>query len=773
MTWRFCLRGVVQGVGFRPFVWRAALEQNLRGTVANGLEGVVVQLNGTVQQALDFHDYILQHAPPLAKITHHTIASIAETFFDSFTIEESDLNGKPTVLITPDVALCNDCRQELNDPANRRFGYAFTTCTVCGPRYSILRGLPYDRPLTSMKAFEMCEACAAEYHNPENRRFYAQTNSCPDCGITLQLFENSTHRFIPGGQAELLKKVLEAWQNGQIVAVKGIGGYLLTCDATNAANIATLRARKLRPSKPFALMYPSLETLGKDAEVCETARHWLQSPAAPIVLLPLKFQAGSGLDRQGIAPGLHSIGAMLPNAPLFEMLLQRFGKPIVATSGNMSHAPLIFEDEKALVQFEGIAELTLTHNRPIVMPQDDSVVAFGLQKPENPVVIRRARGLAPSFLQPGLSVPDETVLALGAEMKGTFVMAHAGNLNISQYLGDLTDFDTQERFQYCLQQLSKLLEAKPSVILSDLHPGYFSTQLAETISTEQQVSWYKVQHHEAHFAAVLAENNLLENPTEPILGIIWDGTGFGSDGQIWGGEFFTFSGNSALAKGDKITRHGHFTYFPLLLGDKMPREPRLSALAACWNLQNAEALLRPKFTETEWNLYQKLPGQKGALMTSSVGRLFDAVASLLGLADKVSFEGEAAMLLEDLARQYCKRFGYQFDDVETPALTFQGEQFQIPTAQLLQAVVSDLTSGKAPSYIAARFHVSLVNIIQLISNYLKIKQIAFSGGVFQNTLLVDLINLQLGADCQLFFHRQLSPNDENISFGQWAHHTYC
>ena len=639
-----------------------------------------------------------------------------------------------------------------------------------------------------MKTFELCAVCREEYDNPANRRYFAQTNSCGECGIRIALFSTmipatSHHEDLttfkklsnlaPDSNLDIrqlkqpVQQVIEAWHEGAIVAIKGIGGYLLTCDATQTEAVATLRRRKQRPTKPFAMMYPNLATLLTDAEVTEAAAQQLQSPAAPIVLLDMKESPLSGFDRAGIAPGLHKIGAMLPNAPLFELLLRDFGKPIVATSGNISHAPLVYEDETAQHELSGIADFILTHNRPIVMPQDDSVLA--MQPSGKPVILRRARGLAPALIQAGLQVPEITALALGAEMKSTFALAHLGNINVSQYLGDLADFDTQQRFQLVLQHLLGLFKAQPAIIIGDLHPGYFTTQLGQMLAEQWDVPFLQVQHHKAHFAAVLAENELFETD-EPILGVIWDGTGLGDDRRIWGGEFFRYDGKNEAQNDEIFTRCGHFDYFPLLLGDKMPREPRLSAFAACHGIAESEVWLQPKFTETEWKLYQKLPAAEH-LKTSSVGRIFDAVASLLGLADKVSYEGEAALLLEDMARGYCKQFGFAWAKEECYHLFSPQNPAIIDTKILFRQIIADLQADQEKAYIAAKFHGALVYAIGQMADHLHLQNIAFSGGVFQNTLLLDMIQHHLAPDYQLFFHRQLSPNDENISFGQWAYAT--
>ena len=758
MTWTIRMQGQVQGVGFRPFVWRAALKRNLCGWVQNGLEGVLIRFNATHEQAADFQQYILQNIPPTARVTGASLTEDeTETFFDSFSIKESDPHGNPVLHLTADVAMCAKCRAEIQDTGNRRYRYPFTTCTICGPRYSILLGLPYDRPLTSMRAFDMCPQCLEEYRNPADRRYFAQTNSCPTCGITLRFLGLAATGFAEQtiGNEPCMQQTLEAWRRGKIVAIKGIGGFLLTCDATNPEAVAMLRYRKHRPSKPFALMYPDLDALQGDAVVTLAAQAHLQSQAAPIVLLDLLESPASGFDKTGIAPGLNRIGAMLPYAPLFDLLLRDFGKPIVATSGNISHAPIAFDDETALRDLKDIADVVLTHDRPVVMPQDDSVIA--VRSNGQPLVVRRARGWAPAFIQHGLNVPDTTSWALGAEMKGAFALSHLGNIHVSQYLGDVGDFDTQQRYRMALERLSGMFGAAPARIIGDLHPAYFTTQFGRELAEKMQAPFVQVQHHKAHFAAVLTENDLW-NSSEPILGIIWDGTGWGEDGQIWGGEFFTYHEN-------QFQRAGHLSYFPVLMADKMAREPRLSALSACCGMENAEAWLRPKFTPTEWSLYRKM-ADNAALKTSSMGRLFDAVASLLGLIDQATYEGEGAMLLEDLARTYFKKNASIPTADENYLVDIQENMWNVDLEKVLQVLIEDLEVGKEKMYIAARFHTLLVDIIRQAAQRSSTRKIAFSGGVFQNVLLTDMIENLLSPDFDLFFHHQLSPNDENIPFGQ-------
>lgn len=748
-TWHIHIEGQVQGVGFRPFIFGLANELGLKGWVNNTTDGVHIVFNAEESEALVLKDKILATAPSLSRITALHLQETSKSVFTQFEIVHSEAAAIPNLLLTPDFALCADCREELKAENDRRYDYPFTTCTNCGPRFSIVKALPYDRVNTSMAPFEMCPSCQAEYDNPLDRRYYSQTNSDPDCSILLTLF-NADRKELSHTTKEILDHISQAWEAGKIVAIKGVGGYLLTCDASNESTIAALRDRKHRPSKPFALMYPR-ETLARDFSTDKALWETLDSPIAPIVLLD-KSPATPAFD--GVTPGLEQVGVMLPYAPLFECLLQRFGRAIVATSGNISNSPIVYQDEQAIKDLSAIADLVLVNNREIIVPQDDSVVThtpFQRQR----IIIRRSRGLAPTYINPDLDLPKEELLAMGAMLKSTFSLLKFSNLYVSQYLGDLEHFDAQLHYQRTIQHFLKLFRVKPEVILIDQHPAYPSSQIGKEMVAEYGASLYPVQHHQAHFGAILGEHNQLHTK-EPILGVIWDGTGLGLDQQIWGGEFFVYENYA-------FKRSHHFAYFDFILGDKMPREPRISALSICWGIEGALALLQDKFSEQEWKLYSKLLSRDKSLQTSSLGRIFDAVASLLGILDIQTYEGEAAMRLEAVARRYFKTSGLDAVGSYFDQLLIADE---IPTHLLINGLIDDIQAGKSTAYIAARFHASLAFLIKSVTKRLNIKKLAFSGGVFQNGLLVDLIHHQLGQDFELFFHQELSPNDENISFGQ-------
>lgn len=747
-TWRLHIKGQVQGVGFRPFIYRLAKDMGLDGWVSNTSDGVHLEINSSKTQLDDFVEKIYQLAPPLARITGHQEHKINLKKFSDFQILPSEEHSFPNLLLTPDTSLCLNCKEELYQPQNRRYHYPFITCTNCGPRYSIIQQLPYDREMTTMNVFSMCSICNPEYENPLDRRFYSQTNSCPKCEIKLSLFNNQK-RLITKNSKQIIKKITQLWEEGKIIAIKGIGGYLLTCDAQNEQVIRELRKRKHRPSKPFALMYPNYNSLAIEMDLQKEERRELQHHVAPIVLLSPVLEILST-----IAPNLNQIGVMLPYTPLYEMLLKTFGKPIIATSGNISNSPIVFEDKKALEQLSSIADFVLMNNREIVVPQDDSVIKFtSLNKQK--IILRRSRGLAPNYINAELSLVQNTILSAGALLKSTFTFLHQGNVFVSQYLGDLESFDTQENYRQTVHHFFDLFKSKPEIILCDLHPDYASSQFAAQLAQELNLPLFKIQHHLAHFSALLGEHNLIHSE-EPILGVIWDGTGLGEDGQIWGGEFFIYDNH-------QFERYAHLEYFDFILRNKMPKEPRISALSLSKNNPEVMAFIQKKFSEEEWRVYTTILNKESPLKTSSMGRLFDAVASLLNVCDQQSYEGEAALILENLALDYFKSYGMDFPEsyfsksIQNNSLKYEAAIFKI---------IQDIQNGKTKNFIAAKFHYSLVQSILEIAINASVRKIAFSGGVFQNGVLVDLLLHYLGKDYKLLFHQDLSPNDENISFGQ-------
>lgn len=745
-TYQFHIQGQVQGVGFRPFVSRMAKRLDLNGWVNNGKDGVHIHVSGSEDACRVFIKELKSNPPPLANITSMQMELIETLESKDFRIIESDKEANADLLLTPDVGLCDVCRSEIKDLVNRRFEYAFTTCTNCGPRYSIIQSLPYDRENTTMSDFEICPSCQHEFEDPEDRRYYSQTNSCSVCGVTLSLLDNQG-KMLTQVEKEVIDFVADALSHGKIIAIKGIGGFLLLVDAANSNAIKLLRERKQRPSKPFALLYPSLEMIEVDAIVSQIERQELKSIVNPIVLLTVRRNAKHNLALEQISPGLSRIGVMLPCTPLLELIADRYGKPLVATSGNISGSPIFYQNNKALENLSGIADYFVVDNRDIVVPQDDSVVQF--TPGDHRIILRRSRGMAPTYLPNPFTNKKQTVFAAGSDLKCSFAFLNRGNLCISQYLGDLESFETQEVYQRVLNHFLKLFDAKPSYILVDSHPNYYSSQIGKELAATWEAPVIEVQHHIAHFSAVLAENKLIQSP-EPVLGIIWDGTGWGDDGQIWGGEFFIYDHFC-------FNRVLHLDYVDHLLGDKTSREPRLSALSLCFDLEEAHGLIKQKFSSIEWDLYNGMLQRPGNLKTSSMGRLFDGVASLLGLCDKSSYEGEAALLLEACATSA---------SVKMDSL---GHQSNFSLKSYLKKLVIEIQLGTPKEILAFQFHLALVHWIEEVAMYQEIKNLAFSGGVFQNTLLTDLILNRLGSNYKFYFNKQVSPNDECIGFGQLAY----
>lgn len=761
-TFQIHIEGKVQGVGFRPFVYQLAKKMALKGWVNNGSEGVKIEVSGRKQVLESFVENLQLEKPKISYITKIFYQKIPFKNFQDFRIIHSEDKGKKRLLLTSDLDTCEECLEDFYNPKSRFFHYPFVACTNCGTRYSIIKKLPYDRENTVMQDFAFCEDCQVEYDNPNDRRFYTQNHSCEKCGIELYLY-NTQNQILEQGFDSLAKSI-ELLRQGKILAVKGIGGFLLIADASNQNTIKVLRNRKHRPSKPFALMYPDLASIEKDVFISEKEKQALKSREKPIVILQVREKLGSKVCIEEIVPEIYpkKLGIMLPYTALFDYVLQEIQKPLIATSANLSNSPIIFEDEKALSELNQIADFILLNNRPILVPQDDSVLRFS-PKSQQKIVIRRSRGFAPnSPLQreviqynnakvskfSSTLAPNNSILCLGAELKSSFTLTHEGNIYVSQYLGNLQSFEGQENFKKTLLHFLDLFDAQPDMVVSDKHPAYFTTNLAEEFVKKWSIDKYQIQHHEAHFGSVLYENDLLNND---VLGVIWDGTGLGNDGQIWGGEFFAYQNK-------KIRRIEHFEYFPHFLADKMPKEPRISALAICRNIAQAQEILAQNFTKVEWNLYQTLLKNKVKLYNSSLGRIFDALASLLGLGDKQSFEGENAMKLEALAQEF---YQSNFDFYESYEAT-------LSTERLFVQILKDILNDKDKKEIAFKFHITLIIIIEKIAQKYHLRKIAFSGGVWQNALLVDLAIQYLRPKFEIYFHKQLSPNDENVSFGQLA-----
>ena len=755
-AWHIHITGRVQGVGFRPYVYRLAAEQQLNGIVYNDINGVHVQFSASKKVAIPFYNELIKGSPTLAKITGHSLSETDYQSYEGFQILQKKEAKTAAMMLPPDFAICENCRKEVLNNSNRRAYYPFITCTECGPRYSLIKKLPFEREFTVMDDYKICPTCNEEYSNPKDRRYHSQTNSCADCGVRLSLTNNFGEE-IESNPKLVINKVVALWKEGKIVVIKGIGGYLLTCDASNVETVKTLRKRKHRPSKPFACMYPTIAFVEQEFTIEEAEIKALTGEIAPIVLLRLNKKHAS-IAVNEVAPGLDQIGVMLPYTPLYELLLQAYGKPIIATSGNLSNASIVFEDRKVFSELAGIWDFLLSNDREIVTSQDDSVLRFSPIK-KQPILIRRSRGLAPNYFGRISNGESNTILAMGASQKSVFGLFYQSVFYLSQYLGDLAYFESTENYKGTLKHFMGLLNCQPEVILVDMHPNYYSTEYGKQLAAKYETKLFPIQHHFAHFAAILSEHQLLTE-LEEVLGVIWDGTGYGDDGNIWGGEFLSFENGI-------FNRVAHLSYVPAILGDKMALEPRISALAHSWGNAKAMDILKEKFNEQEWKIYQKILAKGQSKKTSSMGRLFDAVACLLGIMNTQTYEGEAALQLETLAQRYFE----QSNTVEETSYVSQISYIEeVPANEIIEGVLKDLMHGVGIDQIAFQFHYSLMKIIENVAVSKSIEKIAFSGGVFQNALLIDLLQQNLGDKFELYFHREVSPNDENIALGQLAYY---
>jgi hydrogenase maturation protein HypF len=750
--WRFCIQGAVQGAGFRPFVYRLACELALKGRVNNSAQGVVIDVEGPPGKLKEFRQRLEAEKPPRALIQRVEFEELEPTGYTAFVIEHSDEAGEKTALILPDIATCSDCLKEIFDPHNRRYRHPFTNCTNCGPRFTIIEALPYDRPNTTMRIFPMCPNCQEEYENPLDRRFHAQPNACPQCGPHLELWD-------PRGRVlaehdEALRLTAGAIRDGQIVAVKGLGGFHLVVDARDEAAVQELRERKRREEKPFALMYPSLEFIKAGCEVSKLEEQLLASPEAPIVL-PRRTERGFVEIAPAVAPNNPYLGVMLPYTPLHHLLMAELGFPVVATSGNLSDEPICIDEREALERLRGIADLFLVHNRPIVRHVDDSVVRV---IDGRAVIVRRARGYAPLPISLSPSWPREkhTVLAVGGHLKNTIAIAAGQDVFISQHIGDLDTSQARRAFRKVIRDFQALYECKPNVIVCDAHPDYASTQHARAL----RLPIVEVQHHVAHVWACLAEHGL----GPPSLGVTWDGTGYGLDGTVWGGEFF-------VVTAEGFERVGRFRRFRLPGGEVAIQEPRRAALGLLYQLFGERAFemnyLAPVrvFSQQELAILDKMLKQGvNAPITSSVGRLFDALASLLGLYQRTSFEGQAAMALEFAAEGAQTDEHYPFAIIDCSS-----EISVVDWGPIIQGILQDVRRGVPVAEIAQAFHNTLAETIVAVAKRVGLEQVVLSGGCFQNKSLAERALERLrAAGFMPYTHEQVPPNDGGIALGQIA-----
>jgi hydrogenase maturation protein HypF len=744
------LRGIVQGVGFRPFIHRLARECGLAGTVRNFSGGVVIEAEGPQDSIDEFYRRIAREAPPLARVAGQTIQSRPARGATAFSVQKSDRLEGGFVLVPPDIAMCPSCHQELLDPRDRRHRYPFINCTDCGPRLTIIEDIPYDRPMTTMRTFTMCRRCRAEYENIDDRRYHAQPNACPDCGPHLSL-RNGTDRTLSGEEA--LQDAIGRLKRGQILAVKGIGGFHLCCDAGHDRAVEELRRRKNRPAKPLAIMTRDADRAASLCHLSDLERQLLESPARPIVIL--RQRGGNPISRL-VAPGNNTLGIMLPYAPVHVLLLEDLAA-IVATSANLSDQPLIGDNEQAVKDLAGIADGFLLHDREIHTRCDDSILRVIAAQP---TPLRRARGFAPVPIQ--LPVETPQVLACGAELKNTFCLVRDGYAFVSQHIGDLKNVQTYRFYEQMIARFEKLFRADPKILAHDLHPQYLSTRYAaERAAGPGGLTMVPVQHHHAHVAACMAENGI----TDPVLGVVFDGIGYGDDGRIWGAEFM-------VADLAGYRRVGQLRYVPLPGGDAASREPwrmglsYLHALGAAPQGSERRAFcghLDPDAVDT---VLKMLDRAYHVPLGSSMGRLFDAVSFLLGLCERNTYEGEAAVALQIAAEEAAGEPGrYDWSIGEEEGY------LTVDPLPLVRGIIDDIAAGIPAGRIALGFHRAVADLVRACCRSIRdatgLEKVALSGGVFQNALLAEMtINRLRREGFEPLTHRQVPPNDGGISLGQ-------
>ena len=773
------MRGAVQGVGFRPFIYRLATELKLKGWVSNTGQGVFIEVEGDPISVQDFLLRMEKEKPPRASIHSFESSFLDPLGYEKFEIRPSEDAGSKTAVILPDIATCADCVREIFDPNDRRFRYPFTNCTNCGPRFTIIEGLPYDRAKTSMRRFNMCAECEREYHDPLDRRFHAQPNACPICGPQIELWDRSGG--ITARSHDALVEAAEVVRRGKILALKGMGGFQLLGDARNDGAIASLRERKHREEKPFAVMCPTNEAAHDLCEITELEVRLLASSESPIVLLPRHsaIRNPQSAISPSVSPGNPYLGLMLPYTPLHHLLMRELGFAVVATSGNLSDEPICIDEREALTRLAGIADFFLTHDRPIVRHMDDSIVRIMHGRE---MVLRRARGYAPLPIAGKSQAPNSKspiILAVGAHLKNTVALSVGTNVFVSQHIGDLETKEAYSAFCAVAEDLSRLYETEPDVIACDLHPDYLSTKYAlglgsagcqpaasgslpdafATTALPQAADAprpiIQIQHHWAHVASCMAENEL----EPPVLGVAWDGTGYGTDGTIWGGEFL-------VANADSFTRVAHLRHFRLPGGEAAIKEPRRSRLGVLHEIFRQELWGRAEilagFSKHELPLLrQMLEKPVNAPVTSSAGRFFDAAASLLDLRQRVSFEGQAAMDME-----FAVQSG--IDDAYPFSLS-EGSPVVIDWQSAILGILDDTHRGQSVGLIAAKFHNMLAEVIVAVARKTGQSKIVLTGGCFQDRYLTErTIDRLLEENFRPYWHQRIPPNDGGIALGQVA-----
>ncbi len=739
--------GIVQGVGFRPYIYRLASERNLCGNVSNSPSGVTIEIQGPIEAVEEFVSRLPAEAPPLSQITEVRVHEVSCNGDRDFRIVATQRGAPVRTLISPDVSVCPDCLRELFDPQDRRYRYPFINCTNCGPRFTIVRDIPYDRPYTSMAGFLMCPACQAEYDNPLNRRFHAQPNACWHCGPQVELWDRQGRNLFSKDPIAEAAARLEA---GVVVAIKGLGGFHLAVDATNPAAVALLRERKCRVEKPFAIMVPSVEAITEFCDVSAPAIQALCSPQHPIVLLP---KVASSAISEDIAPRNLDLGVFLPYTPLHHLLFTEGGfKALVMTSGNLSEEPIAIDNREAVDRLGDLADCFLVHNRPILRRCDDSVVRIVDNKPR---LLRRSRGFVPVPIFLKNELPP--ILAVGGELKNTVCLTQGKHAFLSQHIGDLENLESYGFFEEAVEHLERILEIKPQIVAYDLHPGYFSTKWA---LAQQDVRLVGVQHHHAHIASCMAENHL----EGEVIGFALDGTGYGTDGKIWGGE--------VLITGYKdFQRMAYFDYIPMPGGDRAIREPWRMAVAYLfkhfgraflkWEIPFVESLDRSQLEV----VLRMIEGNANSPETSSCGRLFDAVAALVGIRSQVNYEAQAAIELEMAINEQGDDAAYSMD------LKVKNGSRLIDTRPTFEQILQDLRQGMPVAAISRRFHNALIDVFtrlaELICAESGLTSVCLSGGTFHNSYLLTGLQRQLErSGFKVYTHSEVPAGDGGLSLGQ-------
>ncbi|MDR4465183.1 MAG: carbamoyltransferase HypF [Nitrospira sp.] len=764
------VEGTVQGVGFRPFVYRLARELGLSGWVTNTRNGVLIEIEGDAGDIESFLGRLKLEAPASAMVESMNTSIIpvaAETYFS---IAPSTETGQRALVIPPDLATCSDCCRELTDPEDRRFQHPFITCTQCGPRYSLLMAVPYERTNTTMVEFELCAACRAEYSSEADRRFHAEPIACPACGPRLSLWNEQGEEVAIGKDA--LHRVQLMLEEGLIVAVKGLGGFQLWVDAKSDKAVRRLRDQKRRPEKPFAVLFPSVDMVRDYCVLSSDGEALLRSAQAPIVLTRRRRQTPIA---DVVAPGNPYLGVMLPTTPLHHLLMALLQRPMVATSGNRSEEPIVTDEREALVRLKGIADAFLVHDRPIARSVDDSVVLMVDGAPKgndrgetgkfkgDVMILRRARGYVPQAIRWSDGPADGVqgpVLAVGGHLKNTVALLREDRVVLSQHLGDLSTVEADKAFRQAISDLQQLLQVTPKAIACDLHPDYRSTTFARELAAILSVPFIPVQHHHAHVASCMAEHKL----DGEVLGIAWDGAGYGRSGQVWGGEFLITSYR-------QFTRLASLNPFRLLGGEAAMKEPGRSAAALLWELMG-EGM--PEHQCPSWKISHNQREKFASVLksgiaspwTTSMGRLFDAVASLTGLCQETTFEGQAAMAVQFAAERGIETSleGYPIDLVlsESP-----GVKWILDWRPMMNALLDDLRRGRRAEVVATKFHVGLAEGVVRVAQAAGLPRVVLTGGCFQNRLLVSLVRRRLeAAGFSVYCHRLVPPNDGGLSLGQ-------